>query len=62
MNMPALFVNGMGKDIPEKFEGCRKFTEGKYVEGIGPAGGFFTIANITLHKGTYQQALFFNEI
>ncbi|MFC1558537.1 glycoside hydrolase family 3 C-terminal domain-containing protein [candidate division KSB1 bacterium] len=62
MNMPALFVRGMGKGMPEKFEACRKFTEGKYVEGVGPAGGFFTIANIILHKGTYQQADFFNEL
>ncbi len=62
MNMPCVYVSKLGRDIPEKFEGCRKMTEGKFIEGIGPIGGFFTLANTMLHKGTYQQAEFFNEL
>ncbi len=62
MNMPCVYVGGMGKDIPAKFEGCRKFAEGTYVEGLGPAGGYFTLANTILHNGTREQAEFFNEL
>ena len=29
---------------------------------LGPAGGFFTLANTILHEGTLQQAKFFNEL
>jgi len=62
MNMPCVYVGELGKDIPAKTEGCRKFTEGKYVEGLGPGGGFFTLANNILHEGTHQQAEYFNEL
>jgi len=62
MNMPCVYVGGLGKDIPAKTEGCRKFTEGKHVEGLGPGGGFFTLANNILHEGTHQQAEYFNEL
>ena len=62
MNMPCVYVGGLGRDIPAKLEGCRKFAEGTYVEGLGPAGGYFTLANTILHKGTRQQAEFFNEL
>jgi len=62
MNMPCVYVSKLGRDIPEKLEGCRKMTEGKFIEGIGPIGGFFTLANTMLHKGTYQQAEYFNEL
>ena len=62
MNMPCIYVGGMGKDIPAKLEACRKFAEGTYVEGLGPAGGYFTLANTILHEGTRQQAEFFNEL
>ncbi len=62
MNMPCVYGVKLGKDIPAKTEGCRKFTEGKHVEGLGPGGGFFTLANNILHKGTRQQAEYFNEL
>jgi len=62
MNMPCVYVNRLGKDIPSKFEGCRKFAEGIHVKGLGPGGGFFTLANTILHKGPRQQAEFFNEL
>jgi beta-glucosidase len=62
MNMPCVYVDEMGKDIPGKTEACRKLTEGKYSDFPGPAGGFFTLANTILHDGTIQQAKFFNEL
>jgi beta-glucosidase len=62
LNMPCVYVNELGKDIPAKMEACRKFAEGTYEAGIGPGGGFFTLANTILHKGPRQQAEFFNEL
>lgn len=62
MNMPCVYLRQMGRDIRSKFEGCRKFAEGTYVKNIGPAGGFFTLANNILHEGHRQQAEFFNEL
>ena len=32
MNMPCVYVDELGKDIPAKFEACRKLAEGKYPE------------------------------
>ncbi len=62
MNMPCVYEDGLGLDEKGKFEGVKKFTEGVLVKGIGPAGGFFTLANEILHEGTRQQAMFFNEL
>jgi beta-glucosidase len=62
MNMPCVYVDEMGKDIPAKLEACKNIVEGKYNNFPGPAGGFFTLANTILHEGTNQQANFFNEL
>jgi beta-glucosidase len=62
MNMPCVYISELGRDIPEKLEGCRKMTEGTFLEGLGPIGGFFTLANTILHEGSYQQAEYFNEL
>jgi beta-glucosidase len=62
MNMPCVYVKGLGNTIDEKFDGCRKFAEGKKEQGIGPGGGFFTLPNTILHKGPRQQAEFQNEL
>ncbi|MFC1557928.1 glycoside hydrolase family 3 C-terminal domain-containing protein [candidate division KSB1 bacterium] len=62
INMPCVYVRQLGREIPAKFEGCRKFAEGTYIEEIGPGGGFFTLANTILHEGTRQQAEFYNEL
>ncbi len=62
MNMPCVYIKGLGADIPEKTENCKKLTIGNFKEGIGPAGGFFTLANTILHEGSRQQAEFFNEL
>ncbi|HWQ53994.1 MAG TPA: glycoside hydrolase family 3 C-terminal domain-containing protein [Bryobacteraceae bacterium] len=62
MNMPCLYVAGMGKDIPAKQANTRRFTAGTFVDGIGPGGGFFTLSNRILHNGPRQQAEFFNAL
>ena len=62
MNMPCVYQRQLGKDIPEKMEGCKKFVEGTYLKDIGPGGGFFTLSNEILREGTRQQAEFFNEL
>ena len=62
MNMPCVYENGLGDSIPDKTEACRKLAEGKFIENLGPFGGFFTLANTILHEGTLQQAKFFNEL
>jgi len=62
MNMPCVYERGLGKDVKSKFEGCRKFTEGTQVRGLGPGGGFFTLPNTILFEGPRQQAEFLNEL
>ncbi len=62
INMPCVYIDEFGKSIEEKSESCRKLTEGIFMEGIGPLGGFFTLADNLLHEGPIQQANFFNEL
>ena len=62
MNMPCVYESGLGRDIPAKTEACRKLAEGKFLDYLGPIGGFFTLANTILHEGTLQQAKYFNEL
>ena len=62
LNQPCVYVNELGKTIPAKLDACRKFTAGTYTTEVGPAGGFFTLANTTLREGTRQQAEYFNEL
>ncbi|RPJ86102.1 MAG: beta-glucosidase, partial [Acidobacteria bacterium] len=62
LNWPCVYVDELGSDIPTKRESCRKFAGGLLVEGLGPAGGFFTLANTILQEGPRQQALYFNEL
>jgi len=62
INMPCVYVGGLGSDVPSKTEGCRKFTLGQLEQGIGPGGGFFTLANTILLEGPGQQAKFFNDL
>ncbi len=61
INMPCVYQDAFGTDIPAKFEGVKKFVLGTLVD-IGPGGGFFTLANEILRDGTKQQAEFFNEL
>lgn len=62
MNMPCVYEDQLGADVPAKMTGVRKFAEGTAEKGIGPGGGFFTLANTILHEGPAQQAKFFNEL
>ena len=62
LNLPCVYVNELGKDIPSKLEACRRFAAGTYTQEIGPGCGFFTLANEILHNGTRQQAEYFNEL
>lgn len=62
LNLPCVYVDQLGKDIPSKLEACRRFAEGTYTSEIGPGSGFFTLADQILHEGPRQQAAYFNEL
>jgi beta-glucosidase len=62
LNLPCVYVEQLGRTIPAKMEACRKFTAGTYTQDIGPACGFFTLADEILQEGTRQQAEYFNEL
>lgn len=62
LNMPCVYKPALGTTVPMKREACRKFTAGTFVEGLGPGGGFFTLADNILPEGPRQQAEFFNEL
>jgi beta-glucosidase len=62
INMPCVYVNELGTSVEEKTESCRKLSEGKFMDNLGPIGGFFTLANTILLNGTVQQAEYFNEL
>lgn len=62
LNLPCVYVNELGKDIPAKLVACRRFAAGTYTDEIGPGCGFFTLANEILHDGPRQQAEYFNEL
>src|ERR1039458_256789 len=62
LNLPCVYVNQLGKDIPSKMEACRRFAAGTYTQEIGPGCGFFTLAIEILHNGARRQADSFNEL
>ena len=62
LNLPCVYVDELGKDIPTKLEACKRFAAGTYTNEIGPGSGFFTLADTILHEGTLQQANYFNEL
>jgi beta-glucosidase len=62
LNLPCVYVRGLGQDIAAKMAACRRFAAGTYTGEIGPGCGFFTLANEILHEGARQQAEYFNEI
>jgi len=62
MNMPCVYEDALGPDIPSKREALRRFTLGTYTEEIGPGGGFFTAANEVMREGPLDQAHFYNEL
>ncbi|MGH9770221.1 MAG: glycoside hydrolase family 3 C-terminal domain-containing protein [Candidatus Acidiferrales bacterium] len=62
LNLPCVYVDQLGKTIPEKMAACKRFAAGTYTDEIGPGCGFFTLADTILHKGTKQQVEYFNEL
>jgi beta-glucosidase len=62
LNLPCVYVEELGRDIPSKMAACRRFAAGTYTQEIGPGCGFFTLANEILHEGARQQAEYFNEL
>jgi beta-glucosidase len=62
LNLPCVYVDQLGENIRSKMEACRKFTAGTHTQEIGPACGFFTLANEILQEGARQQAEYFNEL
>ena len=62
LNLPCVYVGELGRTVAAKTEACRKFTAGTYTQDVGPACGFFTLANEILSEGPRQQATYFNEL
>lgn len=62
LNMPCVYEGGLGQSIEAKMQSVKDFTLGTHVNGLGPGGGFFTLPNTILHKGTAQQVDFVNEL
>src|SRR6202167_234521 len=62
LNLPCVYVDQLGNDIPTKTAACRRFAAGTYTDEIGPGSGFFTLADTILQKGTLQQATYFNDL
>ncbi len=62
LNLPCVYVDELGRTIPEKMAACRRFAAGTYTNEIGPGCGFFTLANTILHQGVKQQVDYFNEL
>ena len=62
LNLPCVYVDQLGRTIPEKMNACRKFAAGTYTDEIGPGSGFFTLADTILHEGVEQQVAYFNEL
>jgi beta-glucosidase len=62
LNLPCVYVDELGKDIPEKMVACKRFAAGTQTSEIGPGAGFFTLADTILHEGTKQQVEYFNEL
>ena len=62
LNMPCVYVDELGTNIPAKQEACKRYTEGTYTDEIGPGGGFFTLANEILRVSAREQAEYFNQL
>ncbi len=62
LNMPCVYVGGLGRGTEEKMQGVKDFAGGTQLDGLGPGGGFFTLPNTILHDGTRRQVEFINEL
>ncbi|HZC44379.1 MAG TPA: glycoside hydrolase family 3 N-terminal domain-containing protein, partial [Acidobacteriaceae bacterium] len=62
LNLPCVYVDALGKTIPEKMAAMRKFAAGTYTNEIGPGAGFFTLADTIKLNNLPQQVEYFNEL
>jgi len=62
MNMPCCYLSVFGRTHEQGLEFARKFAEGTVSQDLGPGGGFFTLTNHILDRGTRQQANFLNTL
>src|SRR6201986_4352116 len=62
LNLPCVYVDQLGKTVPEKMAAARKFAAGTYTTEIGPGAGFFTLADQMKEKDLATQVNFFNEL
>ena len=62
LNLPCVYVGELGRTIAEKREACKRFAAGTYTSEIGPACGYFTLADEILKEGPRRQAEYFNEL
>ncbi|MGO8720847.1 MAG: glycoside hydrolase family 3 C-terminal domain-containing protein [Acidobacteriaceae bacterium] len=62
LNLPCVYVDALGKTIPEKMEAVKKFAAGTYTNEIGPGAGFFTLADQIRLNDLPQQVKYFNEL
>src|SRR6266478_4750601 len=59
LNLPCVYVDQLGKTIPEKVNSCKKFAAGTQTAEIGPGSGFFTLTNTISNKNLAQQVDYF---
>lgn len=62
LNLPCVYVDELGKTVPEKIDSCKKFAAGTHTQEIGPGSGFFTLTNTISNKNLAQQVDYFNEL
>lgn len=62
MNMPTVTSRPLGRAGPTRTERVKQFAAGTLVDGIGPAGGFFTLANNMALEGSRPLAVLMNEL
>jgi beta-glucosidase len=62
LNLPCVYVDELGKTVPEKVNSCKKFAAGTQTDEIGPGSGFFTLTNTISNKNLAQQVDYFNEL
>ena len=63
LNLPCVYVDELGRDIPARREACKGFAAGTYTQEIGPGAGFFTLADQILKDGNAtHDAEYFNEL
>ncbi len=62
LNLPCVYVDELGKTIPEKIIAARKFAAGTYTTEIGPGAGFFTLLDTLKHGDLAWQVNYLNEL